>query len=127
MQPLQEGSQPQGIAIEIDGVSMGMSYSPLQAHDVVLIAIRFDGIFEMKPDCAESMLEANFAMALNPQGAKFCRHPFTGDLLLQFAYPMAEANARQCLLQMLAMAAYGQQWKASLTLAASGQMASAPE
>ena len=57
-----------------------------------------------------ALMQANFAM-LNDGAPRFSRRPATGDVLLQYAYPMDDGDFAVLLGNLLDMVRIGRKWR----------------
>ncbi len=105
------------LSMRVADMDVAMIHSSVFKPEVVFVGVLMNSLPEVKPLHLEALLRANFAFAANPHSAKFCRNPFTGDLLLQYAYPLADANGADCLARLVSMVALAHEWTATVQAA----------
>lgn len=116
-QPGPPGTQAFAFSLHFQDVEVVMAHLPRLRPHVALVGVPL-GLREPGEQAhaeALAMMDANFALAGQPQGAAFCRDPLSAELLLRYAYPLEGACARHCLAQMASLAAFAREWIASVT------------
>ena len=115
-QPGPPGTQAFSFSLHFEDVEVVVAHLPrLRPHAALVgvpLGLREPG--EQANAEAMAMMDANFALAEQPNGAAFCRDPATGELLLRYAYPLDGACGRHCLAQMANLAGFAREWGAAL-------------
>lgn len=114
VQPGPPGTQAFAFSLHFHDVEVVMAHLPRLRPHAALVGIPLGLREPGEQATAEVMalMDANFALAGQPQGAAFCRDPASGELLLRYAYPLDGACGRHCLAQMANLAGFAREWLA---------------
>lgn len=112
--PVIEGSV-RVLALAADGVEASVMHSPL--HPGCTLVLIHLGMSSHAPPLGDviDIMNANFVLMSQPQGATFSRDASTGELFLQYSYPLAGASAQGLLQQVQAIAAFAREGRAGLS------------
>ena len=116
-QPGPPGTQAFAFSLHFQDVEVVMAHLPRLRPHAALVGIPLGLREPGEQATAEvmAMMDANFALAGQPNGAAFCRDPASGELLLRYAYPLDGACGRHCLAQMANLAGFAREWVAPVT------------
>ena len=105
-------AQPRAISLRFDEVQVVLAHVPKRRPDTVFAGVRFDGALDPHRTGPESAMEANFVMALEPNGAIFCRDADSAELCLRYAFPLRGADSQACLAPLTVLVPLARGWKA---------------
>jgi hypothetical protein len=94
------------------GADVTVAHSPSRRPGVAFIGVRFGApAQDALPDRVAELMQANFTMMMDRQGATFCRDPWSGELMLVYGCPIAGADVQQFLTQVAGLALLASQWQ----------------
>lgn len=100
------------LRLEELGVDVTIAHSPFATPGLVFVAVKFglpaaDAVLER----VTALMEANFALTMERRGATFCRDPWSGELLLLYAYPLAQADPEDFLFHVVRLGMLAAAWQ----------------
>jgi hypothetical protein len=103
-----------GFALQVKGLDVFVTHSLESNPGSAVVVIRLDRPSSITGlDQITELMEANFALMSVPQGARFSREGNRGELLLQYAYLLAEANADELLSHLGGLVDLALEWRES--------------
>jgi hypothetical protein len=110
-----QASEPSLFRVRAAGVDTTFTHFPQLAPDRCIALVDFGTpASEAKGPVAQILLDANFTLISQPQGAFFSQEPSAGNLQLRYAVPLADADSASCLAPMVNLSPLVQQWKATV-------------
>jgi hypothetical protein len=98
-------------AIAVDGVDFSIGIDPQRSATCAFVLVRLGAVPAAEQDAAwRNLMQANYFM-LGDRGRAFSMDPGTGDVLLQYALPCADAVAADFQHQLTADAELAHQWR----------------
>ena len=91
------------VVLSVDDVDVRLLHCPTEAAGCVFVLVHF-GVPEPEHELGAliALMEVNFGLMTDENGASYGRNPISGELLMQYTYPLAEAKVDELLIQILA-------------------------
>jgi hypothetical protein len=110
--PMAPSDGPRLFALDVDGVDAAVVHSPEENPASAIVVVRLgntSGATQLQE--ITDLMEANFILMPEAHGARFSREGARGQLLLQYAFPLAGAQAEVLLSHAGAIAALAREWQ----------------
>ncbi len=112
---------------QIGGVDISVTHDPLHHPDHATALVFFGQVPEDREVLIlRELLHANLLM-LRPDAPTFSRNPLTGNVILQYVFPLAGSSGRGLWTGMQGIIEYAQRWRRDFFLEQPAAMPRAPQ